>query len=248
MSRAVAAEWTRLLSVRATLVCLLGGAVLTAALAPLIGMTTADLMRDEGSAGTIGAVEPAALALQVGQFVLLALAVLAIAAEYGSGSIVSTLLAEPRRTRVLLAKAAVVAPVLAVTGTLLAALGTGLAWPLLEGRGEGSAGEVLARVACCGAGLGLLGLVALGLGALTRSTAGGLTAVFVLFGAIPAVFAAVHTPGLDAVRDWIPSNAALALVVRDDAPYGVPAAIGVLTAWAVAALAAGAVRLDRRDA
>ena len=248
MNRAVAAEWTRLWSVRSTLLCLACGVLLTAALAPAIGLTTANLLQDEGSAGTVRVMAPAALALQVGQFVLLALAVLAIAGEHGSGSIVSTLLAEPRRTRVLAAKAAVVAPVLFLTGALVAALGTGLAWPLLEGRGRGSLGDVLGGTALVGLGLALLGLVALGLGALTRSSAGGLTAVFVTFGALPAVFAAVHTPVLDAVRDWIPSNAALALVLREDAPYGVPAAVGVLACWAAAALAAGAFQLHCHDA
>ncbi len=68
-------------------------------------------------------VEYAAMgALLLAQFAPIALAVLVITAEYASGSIWSTLLWDPRRGRVLLAKAVVLAVVMLVAGTAVAAL------------------------------------------------------------------------------------------------------------------------------
>lgn len=118
---------------------------------------------------------------------LLALGVLATAGEYRYGTIVTSLLVEPRRERQLLAKAVVLAVLGLGVGALgaLVAIGVGLAG--LEGRGVplvltiGAVSAIAAGTAVHGA---IMAVIGVGVGALVRqqvmAVGGTLTLLYVV--------------------------------------------------------------------
>jgi ABC-2 type transport system permease protein len=181
-------------------------------------------------------------------FLIVVVAVLAAAAEFQHATVVTTLLINPRRPAVLIAKA-------------VASAGYGVVLTAVAGVTAVAAGAVTAAVEELPLHLGsptelggALGAVALGgiwavaatsLGMLTRSTALALTAVllwkFVLEGIVPVV---LRNPE---VSQWMPSGAGAAVIGAPGADM--PALLGaVVVAGYAAALAAlaGATFL-RRD-
>jgi hypothetical protein len=211
---------------------------------------------DDGSrivaatAGTVFATLPA-----------IALGALTMTAEYRFGSLRLTLLANPRRGRVLAAKAVVVAAVTFLTALAATVAALLVAQPLLRSNGfrppvypdpalfDATTSRVLAGTAGF---LTLLALVSLGVGALLRRTAAAISTV------AAAVFVpVVVTPFLPtAAATWVQRVSPLAGMsaqqVRetDDAlllPWvGRPwVGVAVLAGYAVVALAAGLLRLRR---
>src|SRR5690606_36364966 len=106
MRDAMAAEWVKLRSVRSTWLCLAAGVVVSVPGAVALGGAAA-------SAGErVQATEPVVSVMLFSQYAAITLAVLAVTAEYASGTIRPTLQAVPVRGRMLAAKALVVAPLL----------------------------------------------------------------------------------------------------------------------------------------
>jgi ABC-2 type transport system permease protein len=145
--------------------------------------------------------------------VVTVIAILAGAGEFQHRTILSTLLAAPRRTALLGAKAVVIA----VYGAVLTALGMGAAavssitTANFEGVPIGAGGPQAWRGVAGAILVGaLFGMLASGLGVLTRSTALALTTLllwrFVGEGVLPVI---ARQPGLSA---WTPSGAARAIV------------------------------------
>jgi hypothetical protein len=104
-----------------------------------------------------------------------------------------------------------------------------------------SAGAVGALLAAAAVGA-VWGVVACGLGALTRSTAAALVALllwrFVGEALLPIV---TRSPG---ISRWTPSGAADAVLGRGD---GIVQGSGILLAWSAAVVLAAAVLFIRRD-
>jgi ABC-type transport system involved in multi-copper enzyme maturation permease subunit len=262
VSAALAAEWTKLRTVPSTAWLLAAAVALTVALgAALSGM--ADPARCPSPAACPQ--DPTRLALTgvwLGQAAVVVLAALVMTGEYDSGTMATTLAATPRRGVVLAAKAVVVAAaglaagVLAVAGSLAA--GRVILWgngftPANGYRPLSPADQPTLRAA---AGtvlyLGLVALLGLGLGAVVRDTAGTLVAVLALLYAVPVVAAFVSDPQWQArLQRVAPMPAGLAVQATtglDRLPIGPWAGLGVLAAWAGAAMALGAVRFAVRDA
>jgi ABC-2 type transport system permease protein len=159
----------------------------------------------------------------------------------------------PRRLPVLWAKAIVFGlGVFVVMGVAsLCAFEGGQA--MLSGAGIhvglGSAGAARAVV---GGGLyvTVVGLLGVGLGFLVRNTAGAIATLFGLLLVLPAVVAALPTSLYNDVFKYLPMPAGTQVMttVRDSSLLTPWAGIGVLCLYAVAAVAAGAVMLKRRDA
>ncbi|MDT3438952.1 MULTISPECIES: ABC transporter permease [unclassified Pseudofrankia] len=234
----VRAEWTKLrtsLGTCALLVAMVAGTVAVSAAAagfsdPLPG---ADLPR------------LSLTGVQLGQAVVAILAVLAVGDEYASGLAVVTFTAMPRRSRVLAAKALVVAAAVAAAAAVAVAGSVAVGRFLLPEHAlaaRPAIGSVLYLV--------LIGLLSLGIATGVRSPAAGMGVVLALLYALPIVNTAVADPAWQRRLLRIePVSAGLAVQITGGAPaIGPWKGLGVLALWAVGALLAGAVLLERRDA
>jgi ABC-2 type transport system permease protein len=202
---------------------------------------------------SIGAHEPLHLAAVAGTpaqaiwFLAIVSAVLASAGEFQHRTIRTTLLAVPRRRRVLVSKSAVAAAyggLLVLVGTaaavvagLIAAAGSGASFT-----GTGVSWGHLAGTIAVGA---VFAVLATGLGVLTRSTAVAIGAVllwrFVGEGILPALLQ--H----DGVTRWTPNGTAGALIGIGDHPVAPWAAALTLSGYTAATCAIAAALFLRRD-
>ncbi|MFJ8252123.1 ABC transporter permease subunit [Streptomyces sp. NPDC094466] len=169
---AVASEWTKIRSVRAT-IWTLGVMV---ALMLTIGLGTALLLAVDGNSGLSG--EPV-LALGffgvlLGSICVITLGVLTIGSEYGTGMIRTTLTACPSRGRVLAAKAIVFSSLAFAVTTVTATVVAGLQNLILDGAAA-SADDWLRGTVGIGLYIAALGLLSLGVGAIVRHSAGAIT-------------------------------------------------------------------------
>jgi ABC-2 type transport system permease protein len=187
VSRTLGAEWLKLRTIRSTawaLLSLAGASLLFTAL-QCWGSTT-----EGGSPGHPGdndIVLDSLSGLWFGQIAVAVLAVLAITSEYTTRMIRTTLAAEPRRARVLTAKAGIVVAIVLLAGLATSAACFVIGQRLLrEGgftyeNGYPAAtltdGEASRAVIGGGVYLALLAVVSLGIGAILRHTAGALTLV-----------------------------------------------------------------------
>jgi hypothetical protein len=187
---------------------------------------------------------------QVLGFVLLVVGVLASAGEHRHRTVVPTLLAEPRRWRVVAGKVVAVASVAAGTALGAAAVLAAVTVPLLTA--HGAPAQHLARVPLAVVALVVTavgyGIAGVGLGLLLRSqTTALVTALvwsFVVEGVLPVVMRAPDLPA------YLPGGAAQAL-----GRLGRPAADAALAPWqggllllgyaGLLVLVAGAVRVPR---
>ncbi|MEU5283565.1 ABC transporter permease subunit [Streptomyces sp. NPDC020755] len=170
---AVAAEWTKIRSVRAT-VWTLGVMI---ALMLTVGPGTALLLAADSSGG--GMPDEPALALGffgvlLGSICVITLGVLTIGSEYSTGMIRTTLTACPSRGRVLAAKAIVFSSLTFAVTTVTAAVVAGLQTLILDGPAA-SGGDWALATAGVGLYLAALGLLSLGVGAIVRHSAGAIT-------------------------------------------------------------------------
>jgi ABC-2 type transport system permease protein len=240
------AEWTKLRTRSSTGWLLLGAVALTVALSAAAAVLV----------GAVPGQDPTRLSLTgiaLGQAVVAVLSVLAIGGEYDTGMIRVTFAAMPRRQTVLAAKAAVVGAVTLVAGAVAVAGCLLVGRLVLPAGGHALAGWPTVRAAA-GSVLYLVLIAWLGLGAATavRSSAAGIGTVLGLLYLFPVLAQAV------ADREWQrrleqvgPMTAGLAIQSTtglDGLAIGPWAGLGVLAAWAAAALLAGGLVLWLRDA
>ena len=235
-------EWIKLRSLRSTWWTLAVTVAGATAIAIAVGAST-----ERGSGdltnNALAGIAPGLLLIGV-------LGVLTMTSEYSSGMIHATLAAVPGRSLLLGAKAAVFGLVTLVVGEATAfraftasraALSSRIRPPSLGDPG------VLRAILLSGAGIALIGLFGLGLGAIIRHSAAAL-AVYV--GAVFLVGQLLLALAPSAVR-WVPLA-----IVSDSLAVSRPAAAGlspwtglaVLCLYAAAALGTGAWLLTHRDA
>jgi ABC-2 type transport system permease protein len=198
----------------------------------------------------------------LGQVAVAIVAVQAIGGEYSSGMIRTTLAAMPGRTTVLAAKAVLVtgltlaAGILAIAGSLLAGR------LILPGHGFTAAhgfaplsladGPVLRAAAGSVLYLALIALLSLGAATAVRDSAVAIGLVLGLLYLFPIVAAVVSDPHVQRhLQQIAPMTAGLdiqATTGLPSLPLSPWAGLGVLAAWAVAALLAGGLVLRLRDA
>lgn len=248
---AVAAEWTKFWSVRATWWCLTGGTAL------MLLYSTASAMAQRYDSDRAQGAHDIALGggFYLTQFTVVALATLFVTSEYSSGSIRSTLLWTPVREHVALAKAAVLLPVLFAFGAEVAGVGMGLSGVLMDGHGLPTSLSAGATAALgMGAYFALLGVLCTGFGWALRSAVGTLVAVIVLLAPLPIILtsfgwaaAADYFPGIAGINSMIVAGAPSPLTGAPP-PYAPWVGVLICAAWAAAALLAGTAVLRRRDA
>lgn len=235
MRNAFTAEWGKTWSLRSPWWCMVAAVVLTAGMAATLAndfrydITQGRLPESE----TLAVLDPLTPAMQLGQLALVALAILVVTSEYGTGVIRSTFLARPRRSDVLLAKTGVAAVVGFAAGLASATAGWAAAAVLL-----GAHARPADPVAAC-LRLGVVAMLAcvasVAAGFLLRSAAGSLTTMFVLLVGLQLVD--------PRIGQYLPAGAGVAFAAGD----GVRNLL-VLAAWAGAAQLAAGLLLARRDA
>jgi len=170
---------------------------------------------------------------------------IAVAREYGHGTVVPTFLVEPRRTRAVGAQFTSVSlggAVFGFVGAALTVAAVAIALPATEYGFLVSAGGVT-RVITASAFAGAAGaLLGAGIGALVRNAGGAVTgAVIVLIVAPPLIVQLTAN-----AASWIP-NTLNTVVSGVTSEVGVGAAIAALAAWALVPAVAGLVAVQRRD-
>jgi ABC-2 type transport system permease protein len=184
-------EWIKLHSLRSTAWCYLITIVVTIGLALLVagvrqvpdGGLTGDAARAVGvSAATIG--------VNFSELVVAVLGALMITGEYGTGMIRSTFAAVPKRIPALLGKILVFGVVTFIVGLVSVAISFVLASLLLGSRGvQTDPGNIHVLLPLIGAAgyLALIGMMSLAIGAIIRSSAGGIAASLGIILVLPII-------------------------------------------------------------
>ncbi|MEV6960906.1 ABC transporter permease [Streptomyces sp. NPDC051207] len=245
-ARVLRSEWHKLWTLRSTWINLIATTVLTVAMG--VGLSAAY----DGGGEQLDTVVLVLLGMQFAQINLGVLGIMATAGEYSTGQIRATMTAVPRRLPVLWCKAAVLAAV-AFPLTLWTNLLTfPLAQSFLSGTDKAaSLGDdgVLRALAGNAAGLTLLTVLALGIGALARSVPIASGAFIALVMILPEVLSMLPYKFVDDAARHFPGPALQTLTTAEPHPGSLPwgAALLAMALWAAAALALAAVTLRRRD-
>ena len=255
--RSIRSEWIKLRTLRSTWVT----AVITLFMTTGIG-TLATVISSKPEYFGSNSWKTAIIGTTLGQVVVAVLGALVITGEYSSGQIRSSLAAVPRRSRLFWAKAMVMTVWSFALGAVSILLTWALSAPLIGERAISLTNhEFLGYVWGTGLAYAGIGLMALGLGFLLRSTAGSITVVssllFILN--IPLSIASNFWSWAGKALYLTPSVTVSAVIDpfsvqsnwTDDAaaPWiGHSAAVAVFAAWVLVPLLAGWIAFTRRDA
>ena len=251
--RVFASEWIKFRSLRSTWYTLLAAVLAMVGIGGLISWATNNRW-DHAPARELAGFEPIITSLRgvdLAQLAIGVLGVLLISGEYATGMIRSTLTAVPRRLPVLWAKTLIFAVVTFVTMVLatLVAFLVGQHFLASHGTTLSAPGAVRAIVAIAGY-LTLVGMLAIALGFIIRSTAGGIATLVGLLLVAPGLGQLLPSDWQPHILPYLPSNAGASMYqVRADPSLLSPTG-GLITllVWVVVALLIGAVLLRRRDA
>jgi ABC-2 type transport system permease protein len=254
----IRSEWIKLRSLRSTWYSLLATVVIIVGLGTLFSALHANRVNQGiGPNGRVIGLDATQVSLRgvfLAQLAIGVLGVLVITGEYSTGMIRSSLGAVPHRQPVLLAKAivfAVTAFVVSLAATLVGFLLGQLAQASTHDQASLSTPGAARAVLGGALYLTLIGLLGVGLGFLIRNTAGAIATLFGIVLVAPLLSNALPTPYSTDVARYLPLNAGsqiLTTINPDPTMLGPWAGIGITALYALAALIAGAVILNRRDA
>ena len=240
LRRAAAAEWTRLRTVRSTWWCVLAATALMLFIGGAAGF-------DADGVATAPIWQPAQIAIVPGQLAFLLVVVLAVSSDYATGAIRSSLQWVPRRGVLLAARILVPVGFVTVCAVVAAAATMLVAWAFAGQAAEVVVGDIVRSLGTVALVIAFGGVVAAGLGLLLRSTAGALTALFLLVVVLPIALGNTGIRWLVAVSDRLPGRAIVSLVVFDEVEVAAGTVTTVMIAWTVGAVLAGGWSLLRRD-
>jgi ABC-2 type transport system permease protein len=254
-ARVLLSEWTKIRSLRSTIFSLLAAIVFIVGLAVLVPMVTVSHWPPRDPREALG-FDPTTRTLSgifLAQLAIGVLGVLLITGEYATGMIRATFAAVPARLPVLWAKAAVFAAVTLVlmVPTVLGAFLIGQS--ILTSKHlqtDLSNPGVLRAVIGAALFLTVVGLLGIGLGALLRNTAGGISTLFGLLFVLPIIVRFLPSSWSDPINKYLPSNAGEAIThVHPDPTLLAPwTGFGLFCGYAAVVLIAAAISLRRRDA
>jgi ABC-2 type transport system permease protein len=186
----------------------------------------------------------------VGLLIVMVMAALAVTTEYRYGTIRATFVAAPRRSRVLLAKAAVVALVCGVLGELCA-VGSVAAAKLAVPSADLGIDTAFEWRAVTGTGLifAIAGVFAVSIGALVRHSAGAIALVIGYTQGVEQLVQFIPRAG-SAIHHWLPFNVGNKFLTGNPDPIphdtqgGLPPSDAALGPWPGAAL----ITTAKRDA
>ncbi len=248
-------EWTKFRSLRSTRWSLGIGFLLTIALPLLFATVTANRWAHMSlhERADRHPLDIALAGVNVAQLAIAVLGVLVITGEYSTGMIRASFTAVPKRLPVLWAKLGVfaaVAFVVTLPAVLIAFYGSQaiLARHNILQISLGAPGVLRAEI---GGALfvTLVGVFALAIGAIVRSTAGGIAAFAGIFFVIPPLMNILPTSWNNAISQYLPSEAGRQLFSLHHSPHSLHVLPGGLLflAYCAAAVAVAAVLLVRRD-
>ena len=248
-------EWTKLRSVRSTYWTLLAAAAVTIGLGAILSVFYINNYTTM-SAADRAAFEPTSYALSglfLAQLAIAVLGVLTITSEYGTGMIRTTFAAVPQRRLVLAAKAVVFTAVTLVTGVASCLVGFFFSQAILSTHHLQTtigAPGVLRAVIGGGLYLAVLGLLAFGIGAVIRHTAGAIAAVFGLVLVLPTMAIFLPSSLSNNIGPYLPSNAGRAIFSVASQPHTLApwTGLAVFCAYAAASLLVAGFLVARRDA
>ena len=247
LGRTCRAEWTRLWTVKATWWFVAAATVAMVGLGLIAGNDAAgDVVPPVGEPAWVA---PSIAALPT-QLLLLALAILAVTADYATGGIVPTLQWTPRRTTLYVARAVVVVATATVVGMLLAVACAAAAHAMAADILTMPLDEGLDVVGTTGIVFGAGTALAVGLGFVLRSTAGTLITVFLLVLLLPLVLPQFRYDWMVDLASVLPGTGAIFLLTGESIAQDMTqsSAVATMLAWAAGALALGWLRMVRDDA
>jgi len=247
-------EWTKLYSLRSTRWALLATTVLTIG----FGIIACAVVVSRWSTlspserATFDPLNHSLLGVRFGVLAIGVLGVLLITGEYATGMIRATMTAVPKRLPVLWGKAAVYAVValLITLPTAFIAFFAGQA--ILSGQHiqiafshPGVPGAVIGAAGF----LTLVGLFAMGLGAILRSTAAGIATFAGVMYVVPPLIGILPSSVANSIDPYLPSNAGQAMMeIGHHANTLSPGAgLAVFAGYVAVVIAAAAVLLVKRD-
>ena len=260
--RVLHSEWIKTVTVPSTVILLAVSFVVMVGLGALVAWGTIQLVSDPGAGPPGGLPVPVqslaydvpASGLPFGQLLIAALAVVLMGSEYTTGMIRSTMVAVPTRTPALLAKTLVIAAISFVLGVLAAFVTYLVGQPILHGEDLSfglDAQWVLPSIINTGTVLALIAVMGVAIGALLRSTAGGVVTLVGALFVLPII-----AQLLSGLADWVddaarflPSSASAQLVATGIQPGQFNQVEGglILAGWALVLLVAAVILLKKRD-
>jgi ABC-2 type transport system permease protein len=254
--RVARSEWTKLWSLRSTRWSLLAAVVSMVGIGLIIsavqmGRWSTLSLHDRSR---FDAIDVGVSGYHLAQLAIGVLGVLVFSGEYSTGMIRSSFMAVPKRLPVLWAKLgvfSVVTFVLMLAATFVSFFGVQAI--VTSHHINRSLGDPHALRAVVGTALFLtvLGALGVGLGALTRSTAGGISAFAGLLFVLPGVTALLPASTGDAISPYLPLNAGTTVATStfDNSHHlSTWGGFAVFCGYTAVIVAIAAVRLARRDA
>lgn len=257
VSSVLRSEWIKMRSVRSTTWSLVALAVVTPGVAAISASQTMGSWHTMSASDRLN-FDPTSLSLTglvFSELIIGVLGVLVMSAEYGTGTIRSTLAAIPHRPLVLASKATVLGLVTLVVSELASFAAFFLGQALLRSpvpHATLSQPGVLRAVSGGGLAVALLGLFGLGLATIIRYTAGAISTFVATVLVLPIINHALPASISHPVGKFLPLNISGTLTSVKHVAGSPPAlspwvGLAVLSGYAIAALLAGGVLMKWRD-
>jgi ABC-2 type transport system permease protein len=255
----LAAEWTKIRSVRSTMWSLLAFAVVAIGFSALVAtVISADWNKPGNHPNHLTlATDPTGLiygaGFGIGQLALCVLGVIVISSEYSTGAIRASLLAVPRRLPMLAAKAIVFALLELVIAVITVFAVFFISTSILRGH----VSVTLSQPGVLRATLGgicyliVLGLFAMAIGGLIRHTAGAIATVIALVLVVPPLISLIPGTIANHIHGYLPTIAGQLIGQTAQQPADVLSpwqGFGIFCAWTAVLLTACGWLLMRRDA
>jgi hypothetical protein len=249
-------EWTKLKTLRSTPVTLAIAGVLVIGLSALASFLIAANESHELKHGSLPTpLETIQGGWSVGLLAFMVLGVLAISNEYSSSLIGVSLLATPRRSRLLLAKVIVFSVSMFVIAEVMSFINFFVGHAIISAypaypNVSLTSHLVLRVVIGMGIYVTLVGLLGLGTGALLRNTAGAIVACVAFLFILPGILSALPNSWSNPIGEYWPTEAGRRLITLDHGPNTLSAwwGTGDLALFIVVLLLIADYALAKRDA
>ena len=248
-------EWTKLRSVRSTFWALTVMVVLGVGLGAVIGAATAHAYARLSASGKLSW-DPTGISqsgVAIASVAIVVLGVLCVSSEYSSGMIRTSLIAVPKRGRVLAAKSLVFAMATFVVGEVVSFAAFFAGQALISGHAPHAAlGDPGVARAVVGAGLALtaLAVLSVAVGTLLRHPAAGIACMVAVLFVLPGIAQALPDSWRNPVTEYWPTQAGGQIASVHIAPHSLQPwpGFGVMCLFVAIVYAAAWLLLDRRDA
>ena len=254
----VKSEWTKIRSLRSSLVALVLLVVLTIGFTALfVGLTVAQWDKVIAVRKLAYQLDPTRLILgagfQLSQLAICVLGVLVIANEYASGTIRASLLAVPRRTPMLVTKAVVFAALIFVVVEVAAFSSFALGAPILHSKISVGISDPGVLRAIVGAGLygAVLGVFSIAIGAIVRHTAGGIAGIIAFVLVLSPLTQLIPGSIGDHIHAYLPTAAGQLMAAARQGPDDLLTpwqGFGVFCIWTLVLMLVANYLLTHRDA